>query len=107
MAASLQAMKRREANRDPHATNPVAVVVFLLVLALGALISFYTGQFAEAGIPEWLLVASVPALYLLFSLKIANQWEKAIVLRFGRFTRMAGPGFFLPSCRSSKRFLRG
>jgi regulator of protease activity HflC (stomatin/prohibitin superfamily) len=30
----------------------------------------------------------------LFALKIANQWEKAIVLRFGKFDRLAGPGLF-------------
>jgi regulator of protease activity HflC (stomatin/prohibitin superfamily) len=34
------------------------------------------------------------SLYLLFAIKIANQWEKAIVLRFGKFQRLAGPGLF-------------
>jgi regulator of protease activity HflC (stomatin/prohibitin superfamily) len=32
---------------------------------------------------------------LLNAVKIANQWEKAIVLRFGRFTGLRGPGLFL------------
>jgi regulator of protease activity HflC (stomatin/prohibitin superfamily) len=33
-------------------------------------------------------------LYVLFALKIADQWEKAIVLRFGRFIGLRGPGLF-------------
>jgi regulator of protease activity HflC (stomatin/prohibitin superfamily) len=38
----------------------------------------------------WLLIG----VYLLFSLKVASQWEKAVVLRLGKFHKMAGPGFF-------------
>lgn len=34
------------------------------------------------------------ALVALFSIKIANQWEKAVVLRFGRFVALRGPGLF-------------
>jgi regulator of protease activity HflC (stomatin/prohibitin superfamily) len=31
------------------------------------------------------------ALYILFGVKIADQWEKAVVLRFGKFTGLRGP----------------
>jgi regulator of protease activity HflC (stomatin/prohibitin superfamily) len=31
----------------------------------------------------------------LFSIKIARQWEKAVVLRMGKFYRLRGPGFFM------------
>ena len=34
------------------------------------------------------------ALYLLFALKIARQWEKAVVLRLGKFHGLRGPGLF-------------
>ncbi len=33
-------------------------------------------------------------LYLLFAIKVADQWEKAVVLRFGRFIGLRGPGAF-------------
>jgi regulator of protease activity HflC (stomatin/prohibitin superfamily) len=33
-------------------------------------------------------------LYILFALKIADQWQKAVILRFGRFTGLCGPGVF-------------
>jgi regulator of protease activity HflC (stomatin/prohibitin superfamily) len=34
------------------------------------------------------------AFYVLFALKMANQWEKAVVLRLGRFRTLSGPGMF-------------
>jgi len=33
-------------------------------------------------------------VYLLMALKIASQWEKAVVLRLGKFRRLSGPGLF-------------
>ena len=33
-------------------------------------------------------------LYLLFSIKVADQWEKVAVLRLGRFVGLRGPGVF-------------
>jgi len=38
----------------------------------------------------WMLVG----VYILFSLKVASQWEKAVILRLGKFHKMAGPGYF-------------
>jgi hypothetical protein len=39
-------------------------------------------------------VAVVLGLYLMFAIKIANQWEKAVVLRFGKYRGLHGPGLF-------------
>jgi regulator of protease activity HflC (stomatin/prohibitin superfamily) len=36
----------------------------------------------------------VVGTYILLGLKIAAQWEKAVVLRLGKFRRLAGPGLF-------------
>jgi regulator of protease activity HflC (stomatin/prohibitin superfamily) len=38
--------------------------------------------------------AALVGTYFLLALKIASQWEKAIVLRFGRYRKLAGPGLF-------------
>jgi hypothetical protein len=38
----------------------------------------------------WLLVGII----ILFAIKVAAQWEKAVVLRLGKFHRLAGPGAF-------------
>ncbi|HEY69715.1 MAG TPA: slipin family protein [Anaerolineae bacterium] len=40
------------------------------------------------------LVVSLVGLYIFFALKVADQWEKAIVLRLGRFIGLRGPGIF-------------
>jgi hypothetical protein len=42
------------------------------------------------GQPDWVVgtAAGVPmlaGLYILFALKVANEWEKAVVLRAGKF----------------------
>jgi regulator of protease activity HflC (stomatin/prohibitin superfamily) len=35
------------------------------------------------------------ALLLVFSIRKVNEWDRAIILRFGRFRRVQGPGLFL------------
>jgi hypothetical protein len=41
-----------------------------------------------------MIVVNLIAVYLLFALKIADQWEKAVILRLGRFVGLRGPGLF-------------
>ena len=45
-------------------------------------------------VPVTLVVATDVTLLVFLSLHIAQQWEKAVVLRLGRFSRIAGPGIF-------------
>ncbi|MCJ7442252.1 MAG: slipin family protein [Thermoanaerobaculaceae bacterium] len=45
-------------------------------------------------IPAVLLPAVFIGLYLLFAIKVVDQWEKALILRFGRFRGLKGPGLF-------------
>lgn len=60
----------------------LALVVLLLVEARGAWTIGIT------------LAIELVGLYLLFALKVADQWEKAVILRFGRFVGLRGPGVF-------------
>lgn len=62
----------------------VAVVGTILLMAGGNLI---------LGI-AWLIVVGFVGLYTQLGLKLANQWEKAVVLRFGKFAGQKGPGMF-------------
>lgn len=52
------------------------------------------GVTALAGTPLPALVAGLIGVYLLFSIKIADQWEKVAVLRLGRYRGLRGPGLF-------------
>jgi regulator of protease activity HflC (stomatin/prohibitin superfamily) len=50
-----------------------------------------------SGIIHWIIAAIGALVFLLIaaSLKIADQWEKAVVLRMGKFRGLRGPGLFL------------
>ena len=50
---------------------------------------------AQASGHEWPALAGILlGLYFLFSIRVADQWERVAVLRFGRFTGLRGPGLF-------------
>ncbi|MBN1135636.1 MAG: slipin family protein [Anaerolineae bacterium] len=86
-----------EAKRQSKIVNGVSLAVFFileaLVFAAGLLLSevFHVG---DLWVVAFILVGSLVATYILFALKIADQWEKAVVLRFGKFTGLKGPGWF-------------
>ncbi len=40
------------------------------------------------------ILINLVGLFVLFSLKVADQWDKAVVLRVGRFVGLRGPGMF-------------
>ncbi|MBC7259312.1 MAG: slipin family protein [Chloroflexi bacterium] len=77
--------------------NGISVAAFFLALLVTSLLAI--GLDAWTAAPDW-LIAMVAAggvligLYLLFAIKVADQWEKAVVLRFGRFRGLKGPGLF-------------
>ncbi|MBE0686602.1 MAG: slipin family protein [Anaerolineaceae bacterium] len=45
-------------------------------------------------IGTFIILWTLVGIYILFALKVAQQWEKAIVLRLGRFKGLKGPGMF-------------
>jgi len=74
---------------------PIAVAVFLIIEALavvGANILETAVSKTAAGI--WAVVLTLVGLYILFAWQIAKQWEKAVVLRLGKFRGIYGPGLF-------------
>src|SRR6516165_8836818 len=68
--------------------NFVAGLAFLAPLALGILATLMT--FNPAGV----IVGVLLGLLLAQSPKIARQWERAVVLRLGKFVGLRGPGLF-------------
>jgi regulator of protease activity HflC (stomatin/prohibitin superfamily) len=70
--------------------NPISVTLFFILCA--ACIALFVLQIIK--IP--LLVAGILlSVFVAKSIQIADQWEKAVVLRMGKFTGLRGPGFFL------------
>lgn len=79
---------------DQH-IPPIAVtlfVVFILVAVLGVAIG--EGKYSDAVLGAWVAAWTLIATYILFALKVASQWEKAVVLRLGKFTGLKGAGLF-------------
>jgi regulator of protease activity HflC (stomatin/prohibitin superfamily) len=75
--------------------HPMPYIVFL-VLVIPALWFFYTGITGPSQailIPAaviWIIIVA----YISASVKIADQWERAVILRLGKFTGLKGPGLF-------------
>jgi regulator of protease activity HflC (stomatin/prohibitin superfamily) len=69
-------------------TNVVAILLLLASIAVGLAGSVVTRNPLPVGL--MLIVGAV----LMQSPRIAQQWERAIVLRLGRFTGLRGPGLF-------------
>jgi regulator of protease activity HflC (stomatin/prohibitin superfamily) len=68
--------------------NVVAIAVLFGALVWGALVSWAIGS------PIALIVMGVLGAIAMQSPKIAQQWERAVVLRLGRFSGLRGPGLF-------------
>jgi regulator of protease activity HflC (stomatin/prohibitin superfamily) len=66
----------------------VGVALFVFSICAGAAGSAAT----ENPIPA--AAGSLVGLYLLFAIRMANQWEKVAVLRFGRYIGLRGPGLY-------------
>jgi regulator of protease activity HflC (stomatin/prohibitin superfamily) len=76
-------------NDTRYPVPAVAAALFGGGVAAGSL--FLLG----AAIPVFATVGAAAALLLGSSIKYADQWEKAVVLRLGRFRELKGPGVFM------------
>lgn len=70
--------------------NPVSGTVFVLLAGISVLL-FYKIYPS----PALLIISLIVSLLLAFSINIADQWEKAVVLRMGKYKGLKGPGIFL------------
>ena len=68
--------------------NVVSVAVFALMLGAGAALATASGSAA------WLITAAAIGIVAASSPRVARQWERAVVLRLGRFIGLRGPGLF-------------
>ncbi|HUT37769.1 MAG TPA: SPFH domain-containing protein, partial [Methanoregula sp.] len=75
--------------------HPLPYIVFV-ILFIPSLWLFYTGLAADGG-TLYLMAAvvwTIIAAFIAASVKIADQWERVVVLRLGKFTELKGPGVF-------------
>jgi len=86
--------KKKIQQADMH-ISPIAGFVFGVLMVVDVFGAFLgDGKFSDAVLGAWVFVLTLIGIYILFALKVANQWEKAVVLRFGKFHGLKGPGMF-------------
>ncbi len=69
--------------------NPVSITVMCILFAVcGGLFFLKIIQLSV------LIGGLLFSIFISASIQIADQWEKAVVLRMGRFTGLKGPGYF-------------
>ncbi|MDD4974549.1 MAG: slipin family protein [Bacteriovorax sp.] len=80
-------------------SQSVALLVFSAIVFFGLILSFFfnAGNTVLYFNPASILTSLVTLIFaytIASSIKIANQWEKAVVLRLGKFNALKGPGLF-------------
>jgi len=69
--------------------SSIGVAVFMLSIAAGGGLAAYYNN------PAPVIAGMAIGMYFLFAIRVADQWQKAAVLRLGRYIGLRGPGVFL------------
>ena len=70
--------------------NPISITLIAIAAITGLLLE-------QLNVVHWSIAAMLVCVLLVIaaSIRIADQWEKAVVLRMGKFLGLRGPGIFL------------
>jgi regulator of protease activity HflC (stomatin/prohibitin superfamily) len=77
---------------DTMTKKHIALVILLLVKIASPLAFYFTLINTEQTIT--LFTCALIVSFLILSIRISDQWEKAVVLRLGRYVGLKGPGLF-------------
>ena len=87
-------IQKKQMKVDQHISGVAATVfgILLVVAVLGAVMM--DGRVSDLWIGLFVAGLILVGTYVLFALKVASQWEKAVLLRLGKFHGLRGPGVF-------------
>lgn len=72
-----------------------AGLIFFVIIVIGAVFTYVSYNAQNIAGAIWIgVITFVIALIVSAAIKIADQWEKAVVLRLGKFHALKGPGLF-------------
>jgi regulator of protease activity HflC (stomatin/prohibitin superfamily) len=106
MMPVIAAKSKRQASREQDRPEQRSVVqvripgvawaAWIILMVVSALVGIGLGISGAPSLTLGLVVTAVNllGLWVLFALKVADQWEKGVMLRLGRFTGLRGPGLF-------------
>jgi len=80
---------------DMRRTSSFAVWIFFVILGIGLGLAYGMYSVSANVASVWIGAgAFVFALVVSSAIKVADQWDKAVVLRLGQFRSLKGPGLF-------------
>jgi regulator of protease activity HflC (stomatin/prohibitin superfamily) len=74
--------------------SPVATLVFFVILGVGGFFAFAASAVSDVAGMGMAIVTFLFAIVISSAIKVADQWDRAVVLRLGRFHALKGPGLF-------------
>jgi regulator of protease activity HflC (stomatin/prohibitin superfamily) len=75
--------------------SPLGLLIFIVILGLGAAVAYATHPVEVNSEVIWIgIVTFVLALFVSSAVRIADQWDKVVILRLGHFHSLKGPGLF-------------
>lgn len=75
--------------------SSVPVLTFIVILGIGVALAYARYEVSANLEAIWIGVgAFVVALVVSSAIKIADQWERVVILRLGSFRSLKGPGLF-------------
>jgi len=76
--------------------NALPGLVFVILFAVGLAIAYPSVALGSYGAGAAIAIASfIIASIVANAIKVANQWERIVVLRLGKFRSLEGPGLFM------------
>jgi len=85
-------LQKEHAARQVQRAGTYVLNVVIAVVVVGAAI--VGEEFAGRSYPTITALALLAAIVVVLSLRVALQWDRAVVLRLGRFHKLKGPGVF-------------
>jgi regulator of protease activity HflC (stomatin/prohibitin superfamily) len=82
--------------KTKHTNENARIVFSAFIFTLFFVLVVVVGYLLLNIVNIWVLTAAlVISVLMLFTINIASQWEKIVILRFGKYNRTAGPGVYL------------
>ena len=94
-------MRPRGINDVDLGVNRVGAAAFAIFVVAGLIVTSFVQK------PYPIVTAGLIGVYLLFAIRVADQWEKVALLRLGRYVGLRGPGIFfiVPIIDTLSRFV--
>ncbi len=74
-------------------SSSFSTLIFIVIIGIGGGLAFATNRVNIEN--AWILVITVVIAFVAYlGIKVADQWEKAVILRLGKFRSLKGPGVF-------------